>query len=317
MKLVKSLFYKNEIKKKYVNVITGGQLNFTQDVISRFVEINRNNETNSLIIINNTANNKDIDYDLIKAKYINIFNTKLLDNEYKHKYKILILNKDFFNNTSKTKNINNNNNNNNVVDYLKTNNLVVKSIFHLDHIEILTDYSDINCNENDYINYSEFERIIETYISYPMYLNSLIINNSLSNSKDKDTILLNIFHLLLQKPFNIPSIFKPNLLFNNQLSNMQFIHKSQSKLKILIGLLNLKTIDKTYIDFIKDYISNDNNEIREKINLYYNNYNEAVDLCCYLMSNPCETNVIFNSFSKNIESKLIDLDSFKNFKNKI
>ena len=252
MNLMKRLFLNEKrINSNVTNlsIITGGNLKLTQEVVKKYSELyfkSINSESNNklLIIISDDVN------DSLLNTYSDI----------SHNYKIPI--KVF-------------NNNDDIISFIKLEKLKVSKLLHLNHYEIFTDYYQ-NTNKED-INYEEFKKLIKINIESPIELNTFLLNKNLFNDNSK------IMHLSLQKPFEIPLVFKPNKIFNNQISNFRLLYKDKLiRNKIRTEICNIRTIDCSYIEFLENFIA-ENKELENKIKEYKKYKPKAIDYLVYFL----------------------------------
>lgn len=252
MNLMKRLFFRERpVNTNITNlsIITGGNLKLTQDVVTKYSELK---------LKSGTSDNND-KFIIIVSEDVNdsILNTY---NDISHKCKMPI--KVFGNNID-------------IINYIKIEKLKVNRLLHLNHYEILT-YYNLNSTTED-INYEEFKKLIKINIESPIELNTSLLNKDLINKGAK------IMHLTLQKPFEIPLVFKPNKIFNNQLSNYRLLYKDKLiKNKITTELCNIRTLDCSYIEFL-DNFTDDINDLATKIRDYKNYNPKAIDYLVYFL----------------------------------
>lgn len=340
MNYLKSFLKKPKTENlKMVNIITGGQLSITRSIIKKYCEIKHDdiNKDEFLILIN--KDNYIKNNSQYKNQNLNVEDdiNQYLYSEISSKYNYPI--KCF-------------NNEDDIKKYIVESKMKIKNLFHLDHIELFTDYinsdhilnmnnrilesldysestlnssseADIKDNQKEKeeevkerneknnkennkkieIDYEEVKNIIKKYIENPISLSSSFRNEDyLKNSK--------ILHLTLQKPFPLPKVFKPNEMLKNQIMNFRYLMKEKSlKIKpdqvnlIEIGIVNLRTIDKEYINFINLYVDQaildksiidhkPYSDIRKKTSNYNTYYDKAVDLVTYFLDSESFSNVV-------------------------
>ncbi len=269
--------FKRTPESSSISIITGGQLNYTYKFIERYCTIHQkdDNKMNFLILLNNENENDNKENN---EKYYSLYielSTRLAFN-------LNVMNIKY-NDSDKA----------NIVNLIDKNNYKIKNLLHLNQIEIMNDYTSF---DNEHINYDEFKHLIKEYVHEPIQLSSFFLSK---NNFDKNA---KIFHLALQKPFNLSKIFKPNLLLQNQFSNMNLLYKSMlNKLKIEIGLCNLRTMNDDYIKYLEDYIEiykaeevSDTHQLKDKILTYKKFHDKSFDFLCYLMDNDSIKSIASN-----------------------
>lgn len=338
-------YFKKFLKKpttehlKNVNIITGGQLSITRNIIKKYCEIKHDDTIKEEFLILINKDNYIKNNNQYKNQSLNVDDdiNQYLYSEISFKYNYPI--KCF-------------NNEDDIKKYIVESKRKIKNLFHLDHIELFTDYintdhilninnqilesldyseSTINSssegdikdnykdkekekekeeekNEKDNkrkteIDYDEIKNLVKKYIDNPISLSSSFRNEDyFKNSK--------ILHLTLQKPFPLPKVFKPNEMLKNQIMNFRYLMKEKSlKVKpdqvsqIEIGIVNLRTIDKDYINFINLYVDQvmfnksivdykPYSEIRTKTSNYISSYDKAVDLVTFFLDSESFRNVV-------------------------
>lgn len=271
MNAIKS-FFLNGRKSAQLNktcfLVTGGELRITHDlitncsqVISKRKELDINYTAPSMLVQYNSQYSGDSAYAEYQS-YENIEGVKLL-----------------ITNQAEV------NQNSTIIDYLKKEQLAIKNILHLNHKEILTDYDSTTASE-DNINYDELKDVIKELIDKPIILTSSLIKENLFAADS------NVYFLALQKPFAIPPKFKPNHMLKNTFDNMKKLYCLPIKSKnIHFCVLNLGTIDSSYIQFLDYYIESISDskpdlcdKLRNVVNSYNKNYRPSIDMMTFLLT---------------------------------
>mmetsp|Transcript_21256 Transcript_21256/g.22041 ORF Transcript_21256/g.22041 Transcript_21256/m.22041 type:complete len:328 (+) Transcript_21256:7-990(+) len=282
----KSIFFPNKNKGdsfQPINLITGGHLKITKDFVNRYSHLkgSKNASLNKLIVM---TNDPDLDNELN--------NTQTETVEVYTKY-----------NLKEKESIDE------LTNYLKEKNYKINNILHIDHLVPLSFVSSNSSKTNDHINektenesdsdletasldFSEIKRVSQVNIDNPLILNSVLLSRPELLMQDKT----NIFHLFPQKPFNIEKYYKPNKMFSNLFLNLSMrFNKTITEKNIYFGLLELRTIEKEYSSLLKSlYLEEDSHEgmireedlkeLKEKVLMYEEFYDEALNLLVYVCS---------------------------------
>lgn len=314
-KNVKNFFFKrfnkngfNKSDNNSVNIITGGHLSMIKDLVSMYSSIAKKSTTpvKKLIIVDNESENSN-ENELSKI----IQNDTLFE---------LITTKEILNSNIKEKG-----KNSSIKDLYDDNTILITELINrkykinkLIHLNHLVAFNPIQQNDEDNtFLFNEIKRLIEINVKIPFELNALILNKDVLLKKNTQ-----IYHLMPQVSFNIQKYYKPNLILGNLflLINNSISNKGKAKeYELHFALLNLKTIDKEYIETFKigfldnpesNISSEDLNFLSEKIKLYEAQYDSALKMINYVLSEEFNENLKRDNEGK--ENKLLyNVDDFK------